>query len=54
MAQQVQRWLAETAEQKQADQQRARFFALSLDLMTIVGSDGYYKELNPAWEGIFG
>jgi serine/threonine-protein kinase len=54
MGQQVQRWLAETAERKQADQQRARFFALSVDLMTILGSDGYYRELNPAWERTFG
>jgi PAS domain S-box-containing protein len=54
MGQQVQRWLGETAERKEADQQRGRFFALSLDLMTIVGSDGYYKELNPAWETILG
>lgn len=54
MGQQVQRWLGETAERKLADQQRAQFFALSLDLMTIVGLDGYYKELNPAWERTFG
>jgi PAS domain S-box-containing protein len=54
MGRHVQRWLGETAERKQADEQRARFFALSLDLMTIVGSDGYYRELNPAWEKIVG
>jgi PAS domain S-box-containing protein len=54
MGQQVQRWLGEMAERAQADLQRGRFFALSLDLMTIVGSDGYYKELNPAWETILG
>jgi serine/threonine-protein kinase len=54
MSQDVQRWLGEMTERTQADRQRARFFALSLDLMTIVGSDGYYKELNPAWEMILG
>jgi PAS domain S-box-containing protein len=54
MGQQGQSWLGEMAERKQADLQRGRFFALSLDLMTIVGSDGFYKELNPAWEKILG
>jgi PAS domain S-box-containing protein len=54
LAQQVQRWLAESAERKQADQQRARFFALSIDLMCIAGFDGYLKQLNPAWEKTLG
>jgi PAS domain S-box-containing protein len=54
MGRHVQRWLGETTERKQAEEQRARFFALSLDLMTIVGSDGYYRELNPAWEKVVG
>jgi PAS domain S-box-containing protein len=54
LAQQVQRWLAESAERQQADQQRARFFALSLDLMCIASFDGYFKELNLAWEKSLG
>ncbi len=54
LAQQVQHWLADSAERKQADQQRARFFALSLDLMCIAGFDGYFKELNPAFENSLG
>jgi serine/threonine-protein kinase len=54
LAQQVQHWLAELAERKQADHQRARFFALSLDLMCIAGFDGYFKQLNPAWEKCLG
>jgi PAS domain S-box-containing protein len=54
LARQVQHWLAELAERKQADHQRARFFALSLDLMCIAGFDGYFKELNPAWQQCLG
>jgi PAS domain S-box-containing protein len=54
LARQVQQWLAESAERKQADQQRARFFALSVDLMCIAGFDGYFKQLNPAWEKTIG
>lgn len=54
LAQQVQNWLAEMSERKQADQERARFFGLSLDLMCIADFQGYFKQLNPAWEKTLG
>ncbi|HEY9735591.1 MAG TPA: PAS domain S-box protein, partial [Trichocoleus sp.] len=31
-----------------------RFFQLSHELMSIVGPDGYFKQLNPAWESVLG
>ncbi len=31
-----------------------RFFNLSLDLLAIAGTDGYFKQLNSSWSRIFG
>lgn len=38
----------------QAESASARFFDMSLDLLSVAGFDGYFQQLNPAWERALG
>lgn len=44
----------ELAGRERAEQDMARFFDLSLDMICIAGLDGYFKKVNPAWERTLG
>jgi len=44
----------DVTELKQTQQDRDRFFNISLDLLCISGFDGYFKRLNPAWSNVLG
>jgi PAS domain S-box-containing protein len=45
----VERW-----QRNLAEQERDRFFAVSPDLLSVIGFDGYFRQLNSQWERTLG
>src|SRR5690606_15629899 len=54
LAREVQSWISELAERRKSEEERERFFALSLDLLAILDEQGRLQQASPAWERFLG
>ncbi|MCR9115432.1 MAG: PAS domain S-box protein [bacterium] len=54
VAEEIQTWIVERAERQRTEQERERFFNLSLDLLTILDASGRLTQSNPAWQTLLG
>ena len=54
LAAEVRRWLHELTERRRSQQERERFFELSLDLLAIVDSEGRLRQTNGSWTRLLG
>ncbi len=43
-------YMRDVTSRKKAEEDRERLFNLSLDMFAVAGFDGYFRQLNPAWE----
>lgn len=54
LAREVQAWISDLAERRQAEGERERFFALSLDLLAIIDESGRLRQSSPTWTHLLG
>ncbi|WP_179277561.1 response regulator [Actinoplanes regularis] len=47
-------FVRDITQRQSAEQRVSQFFALSQDLLCMLGSDGYFKRVNPAWTETLG